>query len=257
MNTNDWGDVLAHQALQWNGKSFAPGVKEQCMNWVRKVLEQAQHPYAARVTAAPVDKHWTGPSLASSLAGRDLGAMIVKIEDLEKGDIVTFNDTYYVGREFGRGTITHVGIALGPTSFIHRNTMSAPVNVQPFAGMWKSNFRAGLRVPQTIKADSTVKAPIEAATCKLYLNANGSSLTLRQELDPGSYTLWSSGSTSDGSWLGKLVPRGGVSPSPGVSRLWLGNGSTLDLGDVLKPGSYSLVSAGSAGGAWLLKLVPR
>lgn len=257
---NDWGDRIAHQAQQWAGKEFAPGVREQCMNFVRKVLEQVHHPYAAQVTKEPVDKHWTGVSLASSLAGRDLGQMVTKIGALEPGDILFWNDTYDVGREYGPNTITHVGIALGPDRFIHRNTMSAPVNVQPYAGFWREHFRAGMRVPQAIKADNTVKAPPEAATFKLWANTNGTTLALRQPLDRGRYSLFSTGSASDGAWLVKVVDRGeGPSPANDTNRIWFNqNGATLDLRQDLDPGSYQVISSGSeAGGAMLNKLLRK
>lgn len=256
MNPNDWGDVIANQARQWDGKEFAAGAIEQCMNWTRKVLEQVSHPYAAKVTRSPVDGHWTGISLASSLAGRDLGEMITSIDKLEAGDILFWNDTYPTG--FPAGTITHVGIALSNAQFIHRNTVSRPVNVQPYAGIWRSLFRCGLRVPQ-LKADPTVKAPAEAATVRLWVHQGGSALQLRQELAPGRYSVYSTGSSSDGAWLLKLVAQNGVTPTRGeVHRYWLNdNGATLDLREGVKPGSYLVVSSGSDGGAMLLKLVRK
>lgn len=256
---NDWGDLIAHQALQWNGKEYRPGVKEQCMAWVRKVLEQVQSPFAARVTGSPVDKHWTGPSLASSLAGRDLGQMVTSISELERGDIIVWNDTYDVGREFGPSTITHVGISLGPERFIHRNTMSAPVNIQPFAGMWRSNFRAATRLPQQVKAQPGVKAPDEHALIKVFANLNGGTAVIRQPLDRGWYRLWSTGSADDGGWLVKLVAQTDKAASEGpTSRLWVGNGATLELRHDLDPGSYAVISAGSEqGGALLLKFARR
>jgi hypothetical protein len=255
---NDWGDVIANEARKWEGTAFRSGVKEQCMNWVRYVLERVHHPYAARTTAEPVDKHWTGPSLASSLAGRDLGAVVTKIAALEPGDVLFWDDTYSTG--FPPQTITHVGIALGPDRFIHRNTMAAPVNVQPYAGMWRSHFRCALRVPQTIKADAAVKAPVESATAKIWLNTGGSALQIRQELDRGRYSLYSTGSCSDGAWLIKAVEAPGKVPAANeASRLWINdNGATLELRQDLAPGSYHLVSAGSEiGGALLVKMVKR
>lgn len=257
MNINDWGDVIAHQAKQWDGKEYNKGAIEQCMNWVRAVLEKVEHPYAAKVTDSPVDGHWTGPSLASSLAGRDLGQMITSIASLEPGDVLFWNDTYSTG--FPVGTITHVGIALGPDRFIHRNTVSRPVNIQPYSGMWRSNFRAGLRVPQQIKPEPAVKAPVESATVKVWLHQSGSALQLRQELAPGRYSLFSTGSAADGGWLVKVVDQPGSVPSPSdVHRLWVNaNGATLELRSGLKPGSYHVVTSGSQDGAMLLKLVQR
>jgi hypothetical protein len=216
------------------------------------------HPYAARVTAKPVDGHWTGPALASSLAGRDLGTMVTKISALEPGDVLFWDDTYPTG--FPPRTITHVGLALGPDRFIHRNTMSAPVNVQPYAGMWRDRFRCGLRVPQQIKADPAVKAPLDRTTVKVYSNLNGQSLQLRQPLDRGRYGLYSTGSANDGAWLAKVVERDDRIPVAGdTSRLWVNdNGATLELRQDLDPGTYTVFSSGSEqGGALLLKLVRR
>lgn len=256
MDPNDWGDVIATQAQKWNGKDFNAGQIEQCMNFVRQVLEDVDHPYADRVTEAPVDGHWTGISLASSLAGRDLGVMVTSISDLEAGDILFWNDTYYTG--FPPGTISHVGIALSNRQFIHRNTVSRPVNIQQYAGMWRDLFRCGLRVPQ-LKATPGVKAPAESATVRLWVHQGGSALQLRQELAPGRYSVYTTGSSEDGAWLLKLVIRPGVRPTPGeVHKAWLNDkGGTLDIRQSVKPGSYSIVSAGADGGAMLVKLVPR
>lgn len=258
MNANDWGDLLAATALKWNGVDFHEGQKEQCMNFVRNVFQEAHHPYAAKVTSKPVDGHWTGPSLASSLAGRDLGEMVTKISALEAGDVLFWNDTYSTG--FPPGTITHVGIALGPDRFIHRNTVSRPVNIQPYEGMWRSNFRCALRVPQQIKPDAKVVAPLETAMAKLWFNANGATVQVRQELDPGRYSLFSTGSCTDGGWLFKLVDDRAAKPAAQeTSRLWVnGNGMTLELRETIKPGSFSVFSSGSeAGGALLLKAVRK
>lgn len=206
MNSNDWGDVIANEAKKWNGTDFRPGVKEQCMNWVRAVLERVSHPYAAKVTTKAVDGHWTGPALASSLAGRDLGEMITDISKLEAGDIVFWNDTYHVPG-FGPGTITHVGIALSNEYFIHRNTMASPVNVQPYAGIWKRNFRCALRVPQQIKAEPAVKAPKEEPVeSRTWSNSKGMTLELKEPLPPGRYTVVSAGG-ENGAWITKYVPK--------------------------------------------------
>lgn len=200
---NDWGDRIVSAALPLEGQEFRPGVKAQCMNFVRHVLERAKHPYAAKVTSRPVDGHWTGPALASSLAGRDLGQMITRIEDLEPGDVVFWNDTYNTG--FPPGTITHVGIALGPEKFIHRNTMSAPVNIQPFAGFWRDRFRCALRVPQEVEPSPGVRAPDpeEHPTSRIWMNSNGATLEVREPIAPGRYSMITAGG-ADGAWLLKL-----------------------------------------------------
>lgn len=139
--------TVAKHALSWVGREYNPGVEAQCMAFVRRVLRDAGHPLADVVTSTPVDGHWTGLYLASSLAGRDLGTMAIRTDDLRSGDIVFFNDTYQTG--FPAGTITHVGIALGPKEFVHRPTLARPVERSPFSGYWQSKFRCGLR-PQAV-----------------------------------------------------------------------------------------------------------
>lgn len=140
------GEMVAKEARLWVGHSFNPGVIEQCMMFVRNVLDKVNHPLERKVTSAPVDKHWTGPALASSLAGRDLGyAVVDKVRDLRPGSIVFFNDTYDVGPEFGPGTITHVGIYVGDGQMVHRPTAARPVELARVdSGHWLQHFRCGL-----------------------------------------------------------------------------------------------------------------
>lgn len=205
---NDWGDKIAATALAWNGHNFKPGVKERCMDWVRTVLAEAHHPYAEVVTEKAVDGHGTGLLVASSLAGRDLGHMVTRIQDLEPGDIIFWNDTYPV-RGFPPGTITHVGIALNSQKFIHRNTMSAPVNVQRFTGIWATNFRCALRVKQEMEADPNVNPPAEdePVLVRVWINQNGGTLESREGLPPGRYTIFSAGGDTSGACFLKLVEK--------------------------------------------------
>lgn len=204
---NDWGDKIAATALKWNNLNFKPGVKERCMDWVRTVLAEAKHPYANRVTEKAVDGHGTGMLVASSLAGRDLGQMVTRIADLEPGDIVFWNDTYPV-EGFGPGTITHVGIALSSEKFIHRNTMSAPVNVQPYEGIWRTKFRCALRVPQEMKPDPAVKPPVdEPALVRAWINQNGGTIEIREILPPGRYALFTAGGDDSGAIHLKLADK--------------------------------------------------
>lgn len=204
-NNNDWGDRIAAAAKAWEGKNFRPGQREQCMNFVRHILSEVKHPLANVVTKKPVDGHWTGPALASSLAGRDLGEMITKIEDLEAGDIVFWNDTYHVPG-FGPGTITHVGIALSNRQFIHRNTNSRPINVQQF-GYYGNKFRCALRVKQEVEPDKEVESPREdPVETRTWANDKGQVIETREHLPPGKYRIYSSGGDKSGAWVSKLVP---------------------------------------------------
>ncbi|RMF31292.1 MAG: hypothetical protein D6752_02415, partial [Candidatus Nitrosothermus koennekii] len=100
--------ILAERALEWVGKEFRPGVPAQCMNFVRHILKEVDHPLKDKVTKKPVDGLWTALGLANSLAGRDLGPIFVKPEELISGDIVFFEDTYE--GPWPPKTITHVGI---------------------------------------------------------------------------------------------------------------------------------------------------
>lgn len=149
---------VTDKALAWAGKHFSYGDRAQCMNWVRQVLREAGHPLASVTTKAAVDGLWTGPGLANSLAGRDLGAMVTTLGELQPGDVVFFNDTYNEG--WGPNTITHVGIALGPGKFIHRSTNSAPVAVARFEDwgpvwLWSRHFRCALRLKHETSAIPT------------------------------------------------------------------------------------------------------
>jgi hypothetical protein len=135
---------IAKAALAWVGREFNPGVREQCMAFVRRCLADAGHPAAEKITASPVDGHWTGRDLASSLAGRDMGQVVTGLANLKPGDVIFFDDTYSTG--FPEGTITHVAIALSPTEFVHRPTAARPVERAQFAGYWASKFRCGIRL---------------------------------------------------------------------------------------------------------------
>ena len=135
---------LVKAAIAWKGEEFNAGIPEQCMAFVRHVLTEAEHPLAERITNNPVDGHWTGRNLASSLAGRDLGYPVVsRIEDLTAPAIVFFNDTYKVPG-FGPNTITHVGIYVGNGYMVHRPTMAAPVRYERVADYYPGKFRCGL-----------------------------------------------------------------------------------------------------------------
>lgn len=153
------GSAIAKAALAWVGREYNPGVREQCMAFVRRCLADAGHPSAEKITAAPVDGHWTGRDLASSLAGRDMGQVVTGLANLKAGDVVFFDDTYSTG--FPAGTITHVAIALSPTEFVHRPTAARPVERAPFAGYWVSKFRCGIRLAGAATKPVLVKQSLE------------------------------------------------------------------------------------------------
>lgn len=191
---------VAEVAKSFVGKHFKQGQREQCMFFVRHVLKLAGHPYADRVTNEPVDKHWTGPGLASSLAGRDLGHMLVKIDQIQPGDIVFWNDTYETG--FPPNTITHVGIAENNKSFIHRPTAARPVERANFTGIWQRQFRCALRLPP-MQSNVTPSPKKDEYPLNIIINANGFVLRVNEDLPKGDYQIYNNGS----SWSGKAVPR--------------------------------------------------
>lgn len=178
------------------------------MDFVRHVLHQAGHQYAERITAAPVDGHWTGRDLASSLAGRDLGPLMVRVEQVEPGDVLFWDDTYSTG--FPPRTITHVGIAVSKTQFVHRPTAARPVERASLTGFWASQFRCALSLPAIPVTtapptpESTQPQRPEFATLRMYANANGWVVDVRERLEPGQYQIFSDAPA----WSGKLVRRG-------------------------------------------------
>lgn len=201
---NDWGDRILSFALPWEGQEFNADIPEQCCAFVRHVLAKAGNPLATKVTTAALDGHWTGPDLASSLCGYDIGTKIGKNERFEAGDLVFWNDTYYTG--FPKDTITHIGIAIDNDRFIHRNTMAGPVNVQRFDTWNPSLLRCAIRLPQDIKPSSTpiTPPPADIITGRMWANDRGQVVDVRQLVPPGSYQVFSAGGNSDGSWLVKL-----------------------------------------------------
>lgn len=128
---------------RWPGREFRPGEPAMCMNFVRHVLNTIGAPLGKAETARPFDGHWTGPELASSLAGKDLGQPIFAISDLQPGDVLFWDDTYHTG--FPPGTITHVGLSVGGRDFVHRPTSARPVERASLSGYWYDKFRCGLR----------------------------------------------------------------------------------------------------------------
>lgn len=148
--------LFANAASRYVGKHYREGVPAQCMNFVRAVLDDVHYPLADVVTAEPLDHHSTGPALASSLAGRDIGAPILRIDDLLPGDLLFFNDTYETG--YPPDTITHVAISLGKSLFVHRPTKSAPVRTDTIDGFWYSAFRCGIRVNPKLFASTPAPA---------------------------------------------------------------------------------------------------
>lgn len=178
-------------ARAWVGKDFRPGVPEQCMGFVRHVLEQAGHPLADAVTRAPVDGIGTGPMLASSLAGRDLGYPLVGPEERDKlqpGAILFWRNTY---GQWPVGTITHVGIYVGDGQFVHRPTMSRPVEQASLSsGVWSSLLRCALLSPDVAKPTPGPE-PALRVRVRVWGHPGGHRLRLDSSLPAGDYQILS------------------------------------------------------------------
>jgi cell wall-associated NlpC family hydrolase len=182
--TTDWGDAIAHQAAQWAGKEFRAGVKAQCMEFVRYVLDQIGHAYADICTKEPRDGQDPGRSFANSLCGRDLGQLITDRAAIEPGDILFWDDTYNEG--WPPGTITHVGIAYSRDEIIHRPTVARPVERIRFEDyLYAHKWRCALRVPQERVSGAAAKVPAKPAAPKNVLKIEAHSGKLRFNLGAG------------------------------------------------------------------------
>lgn len=179
--------AIMKELNSWPGREFRPGEPAQCMNFVRHVLRRIGVPLGDTITSAPLDGHWTGPELASSLAGRDLGQPIGAVAALQPGDILFFDDTYQTG--FPPGTITHVAISTGGRDFVHRPTAARPVEKESLSGYWYDRFRCGLRplaalvvIPGALPV--TDPEPARVSEWKVYLGPQqGSTLVDTVQID--------------------------------------------------------------------------
>lgn len=207
MNQNDWGDVIADEAKKWAGAWFREGVSAQCMMWVREVLARVGHPYANRATTQPVDKMNPGIGYANSLAGRDMGQMIVEKSELETGDILFWNDTYNDPRNpWPKNTITHVGIYIGNGEIVHRPTRSRPVERMPFQDYTSGVWRCALRVAQERNVKTELQRPPAPMDVSIIFQefANSNGYKLKFFGDVQAKTLYQVYKSPDG--VSKLVP---------------------------------------------------
>jgi len=90
------------------------GVGDQCANTTRAALKAAGHPAANKVTQkgdldTPKGTAYNAPSFAASFGGSDMGQIIRNRKNIRAGDIILWRD--YAGGKYGKGAITHVGIA--------------------------------------------------------------------------------------------------------------------------------------------------
>jgi cell wall-associated NlpC family hydrolase len=93
------------------GQKFKPGEKFRCADFVSTAIRQSG-------TAPEGFKHNV---LADNF--RTMGTPIKSVEDLKRGDIINFKETYKA--KHGRPS-THTGVYLGDGKFAHRTTMERP-----------------------------------------------------------------------------------------------------------------------------------
>jgi hypothetical protein len=146
------GDVVAAQALTWQGTHFKEGVSARCADFVRHVLQ------LEGVTLA-TPRGSAGPLMADSFYNADEGTIILDPKYLRPGDIVMHSETYNGGGRVlpgarGNRKITHVGIVVsdcstGSCMMVDRSTRSRPVNYRSihteFRKGYGSHFHSGLR----------------------------------------------------------------------------------------------------------------
>lgn len=139
-------NTLLLRAGSWVGKEFAGSEKEQCANFIRRLLVES----GAWTKAAnkPFDWHLTkdlpqGPSFANSFFSIENG-QLRGYGDLEPGDLIAFRDTY--AGDFPAGCITHVGLYYDSDLMIDRSTAGEPVRRQTLDSWWKERFVVGLRL---------------------------------------------------------------------------------------------------------------
>ncbi|MDQ9090212.1 NlpC/P60 family protein [Pseudoalteromonas haloplanktis] len=141
-------NVITNTALSWQDKGYRMGKAEQCMNWTREVLVSAcgDH-FKTLQTHTPWDAHLLGEGdklaaiHADSLASDEFGQKITLLSKVQQGDLLFFKNTY---GNWADGVITHVGIALDNSRYIHRMTSNKGiVRVEPIP---KHEFASALRL---------------------------------------------------------------------------------------------------------------
>ena len=119
----DVGDMRNESAGSQSSKILAgakkiigkgSGVGDQCANTVRDALRVGGHPAANKRTKigdldTPKGTAFSAPAYAASFGGSDMGKIIRNRSSIKAGDIILWRD--YAGGKYGKGAITHVGIA--------------------------------------------------------------------------------------------------------------------------------------------------
>lgn len=135
---NSVGDRVASNAIALVGKSYKPGERERCADFVRFVLRQSN--IRVGVTNKPWDtgkQFHNGSLMARSFFGKDIGIIFNNSSQFAPGDLIGLTNTY---GNFHRSAITHVGIYVGDGRIVDRSTMSAPVRVRSLTSFRNSQI---------------------------------------------------------------------------------------------------------------------
>ena len=141
-------NTLLARAKSWVGHEFRGSEKEQCANFIRRLLaesglwiEPAEKPFDVHLVAELAQ----GPEFANSFFSAVNGEL-QGYGDLSPGDLVAFRDTYE--GDFPAGCITHVALWVGEGTVIDRSTAGEPVRELQLDDWWKERFVVGLRPNQ-------------------------------------------------------------------------------------------------------------
>jgi tape measure domain-containing protein len=151
------GEKLAAQAEQTLG--LFKDIPVQCANSVREVAKQAGVSLA--VTDKPADANvvgnYTNPARANSFGGKN-DRVITNKEDLRRGDVVQWRDTYAgINGVKNDGEITHVGVYLGDNKYWHHSKKDGS-RINDAQGL---KFARGLRVGGAEQVQAQA-APVQA-----------------------------------------------------------------------------------------------
>ncbi len=139
--SNNIGDKIADEANKMVDKAFRPGQKYQCANFVNHILEVQG--VKLKTTKQAIDGLPSGESRASRFFGEDVGTIIRDKNQLKKGDLVAWYDTYKPAYKQKDNVITHVGIYAGNGRVIDRPTANKPVKERSIDSI--GQFAAGVR----------------------------------------------------------------------------------------------------------------
>ena len=127
------------------------GQTEKCADAIRELFKTAG--IAIGVTKKAWDGLQSGPRLASSFFGSDIGRRINRTQDLQAGDLVGFERTY---GSWGRGVQTHVGMYAGDGMMFDHSSRSGLVK-RPLS-TFDGKFMYGVR-PYSLESVATNSAP--------------------------------------------------------------------------------------------------